>query len=242
MGIKNILINILSPPRCVFCMSPLSIKSTVCVCHGCMETLPYNNGKRCRICAAPLDIQYGDLYCHYCKRHKRAYAQNISRYIYKDKAAGAIKHMKFGKGQLWIADTLGKLLAETIKEEYADILFDLALYVPISKKGLRERGFNKSQIIAEAVCKELGIEKPEDVLVKISETPKQSGLELAKRRKNVKGAFEVTDDNKIMDKTILLIDDVHTTGATVHECAKTLRKAGAAVVFCATVASTSLNK
>ena len=162
-------------------MSPLSIKSTVCVCHGCMETLPITTEKGAGF-AAPLDIQYGDLYCHYCKRHKRAYAQNISRYIYKDKVAGAIKHMKFGKASFGLRTRVGKLLAETIKEEYADILFDLALYVPISKKGLRERGFNQSQIIAEAVQR-AGIEKPGDVLVKISETPKQSGLELAKRRK-----------------------------------------------------------
>jgi len=240
MNLKNLLKNILSPPVCVFCHCPLHIESQSYICAKCALNLPYNNGKRCQICCSPLDIAYGDLYCAHCKKTKRAFAQNVSRYIYKDNVAEAIKRMKFGKRQLWIADCLGKFLAETIKKSYDNVAFDLVLFVPISKKRLREREFNQSEIIADAVCKNLKLPIAKDVLIKPIDIPKQSGLSFEKRKKNVKEAFKIKNPDCVIDKTILLIDDIFTTGATLNECAKTLKKVGAAVVFCATIASTQL--
>ncbi|NLB80807.1 MAG: ComF family protein [Clostridiaceae bacterium] len=240
MNIKKILANTFSPPVCIFCGKALSFTSDYYVCNDCALTLPYNDGKRCNICCAPLDMVSGDLCCIHCKTTKRWFAQNVSRYVYKDKVANAIKQMKFGKGQLWIADALGKFLAQTVKENYHNVLFDVVLSVPLSKKSLRERDFNQSELIANSVSAALGVQIRRDILIKPVEISKQSGLNFEKRKQNIKNAFLVKNDDFIIDKTILLVDDIYTTGATLNECSRVLRNAGASCVFCATVASTPL--
>lgn len=242
MNLLRLIANFFSPPQCIFCNDSLDIRTIYNVCGKCAFELPYNNDKCCKICGTPLDITYGDLYCGVCKNTKRAFAQNVSRFLYRDKVADALRYMKFGKGQLWIADTFGKLLAQTVEYEYGDIEFDVVLYVPVSKKRLNERGFNQSEIIAEAVCRSLNLHKGEGILIKPFDTPKQSGLKFKDRKENVKNAFVVENSELIIDKTLLLIDDICTTGSTLNECSKTLKKAGALSVYCATVATTDLNK
>ncbi|OQB14319.1 MAG: DNA utilization protein GntX [Firmicutes bacterium ADurb.Bin193] len=242
MKLLRLLSNFFSPPLCIFCRNPLDIESEDNICPRCKKDIPLNNKKSCRICATPLDISFGDLYCGVCRKGKRAFAQTVSRYVFKDGVAAAVRYMKFGKGQIWIADTLGRLVAKTVLEEYQGIKFDMVVYVPISKKRMRERGFNQSEIIAEAVCKELGLAKPSGVLQKLYDTPRQSGLKLKERRGNVKGAFGVKNGSVVEDKTVLLIDDICTTGATLDECSRVLKKAGATVVYCATAATTALGR
>ncbi len=241
MSFKRTMANFLSPPQCVLCSAPLEINAEVNLCGGCEIDAPLNDGKCCQICGVPLDIAYGDLYCGMCKSYRRAFARNVSMYIYKDSAAEALRCMKFGAGQIWIADTFGRLLANSVATAYDGIGFGGAVFVPVSKKRMRERGFNQSEIIAEAVCQRLGLPKL-CVLDKLRDTPKQSSLKYEQRLENVKGAFAVRDAEKITDKTLLLIDDICTTGSTLHECARMLKKAGAAVVYCATVANTEIGK
>ncbi|MCK9479424.1 MAG: ComF family protein [Firmicutes bacterium] len=242
MNFKKLVENILAPPVCVFCKKELYVTSNYCVCRNCADIIPYNDGKRCRICSTPLDISYGDLYCLHCKRTKRSFNQNISRYIYKDGVAEAIKQMKFGQQQLWIAKALGAFLAQTIKENYGDILFDMVIPVPLSKRGLRERGFNQSEVIAEEVCRNTGLFMNKNILLKSVDTPKQSSLNFKNRKQNVKGVFKLRNSELAADKTVLIIDDIFTTGATFNECAKILKKAGALTVFCAAVAATELHR
>lgn len=242
MNFKKLFANTLAPPLCIFCGKELYITSKYCVCGKCALNLPYNDKNRCSICSTPLDISYGDLYCTHCKKTNRIFAQNISRYIYKEGVAAAIKKMKFGKNQTWIAKALGDFLTQTVEEDYSGIAFDMVTYVPLSRKGLRERGFNQSEIIAETVCTNTGFRIGKSILLKPLNIPKQSGLDFKSRRQNVKGAFKISNGDDVADKTILLIDDIFTTGATLNECAKVLKRAGACVVYCATAAATPSHK
>ena len=189
----------------------------------------------------PLSSEYGDLYCQNCKKNKRSFAQNVSRYIYKDGISVAIKKMKFGSKQLWIADTFGIFLSQTVQEEYGDISFDGVTYVPVSKKRYFERSFNQSEEIAEALCQRLRLPFLRDVLIKPLDTPKQSSLKFNERANNVRGKFAIAKPEFVVDKTILLIDDVFTSGETINECAKILKKAGATSVYTATVAIVKLD-
>lgn len=240
MKLTRFLSNLLSPPHCVFCGEPIDFRMPENVCAACEHQLPYNNAKRCEICGCGLDIAYGKLCCRSCKNERPYFLKSISRYIYKDKVADSIRHMKFGSEQIWIAKTLGLLLAQTLREEYGDIEFHAVTYVPISKARIRERGFNQSQVLAQAICKQLGYKKPVALLKKPKDIPRQSSLKLRERKTNVIGAFSPANAHLAVDKTILLIDDVQTTGATLNECAKVLRKAGAAAVYCAVVASVQI--
>lgn len=237
MKLSRALSNLLSPPHCVFCQMAIDFCSPKNVCVKCENETPYNLGKRCNVCGCGLDIAYGEHCCLSCKSERPCFVKSVSRYIYKDKVTDSVRYMKFGSGQIWIAKTLGEFLAQTIKDEYGDIDFHGITYVPISKKRTRERGFNQSEILAESVCKTLEYDKPLHLLKKPKDIPRQSGLKLKERKTNVIGAFIPDNIDFIVDKTILLIDDVQTTGATLNECAKALRGAGAAAVYCAVVAS-----
>ncbi len=241
MNLSSLINNFFIPPNCICCGDTLDIRVKYCICSACSEKLPFAIGRKCRICGVPLSSEYGDLYCGNCKSNKRAFAQNASRYVYKDVVAAAIKKMKFGSKQLWIADTFGTFLSQTVREEYGDISFDGVTYVPVSKKRYFERSFNQSEEIAEALCHELGLTFLRDVLIKPKDTPKQSSLKFNERANNVKGKFVVAKPELVVDKTILLIDDVFTSGETLNECSKILKKSGVTAVYTATIAIVKLD-
>lgn len=112
---------------------------------------------------------------------------------------------------------------------------DLVLPVPLHKKRLRHRGFNQSALLARHVAKRISIPLITDCLVRVKDTVPQVGLHAKERKKNIKNAFEVR--NKCIEaKRLMLIDDVFTTGATVRECSKVLKKAGAKDIYVVTLA------
>jgi ComF family protein len=118
----------------------------------------------------------------------------------------------------------------------------LVIPVPLHKSKHRQRGFNQAELIARAALKSLAA--PEryqlatDILQRRRETHSQIGLTSHQRRENMRGAFAVTRTQEVTGKIVLLVDDVYTTGTTVSECARVLRRAGAREVRVATVART----
>lgn len=215
MSILSAFLDILFPPRCVFCRRVLKIGSEL-ICGDCRTHLPFteNGGGKTgdffSECGAPL-------YYEGCVR------DSLLRFKFKD-ASGYSK-------------TYGKLLAEFIRSSYAG-RYDMISWVPLSPGRLRERGYDQAMLLALDTALELGdvavctLEKPVDAA-------KQSTVGAAeKRRANVSGVYRVTDPELVKGKRILLIDDIVTTGATLSECARTLLDAGAAEVLCAAVAAT----
>jgi len=98
------------------------------------------------------------------------------------------------------------------------------------------RGFNQAKVIAEELARLREIKLEEGVLEKVKNVPPQTFLEMDEREENVSGAFRVVDEDKIRGKTIILVDDVYTTGSTIRECSSVLRKAGAKEIRAITVA------
>jgi ComF family protein len=115
----------------------------------------------------------------------------------------------------------------------------LIMPVPLHPRKLRERNFNQSLLLARSAAHLLGAELDFLSLRRIKYTQPQTGLKSNERRKNVRGAFEVVNRNVVKGRSVLLVDDVTTTGSTLNECARTLRRAGAREVFCLTLARTS---
>lgn len=132
-----------------------------------------------------------------------------------------------------LAEPLGKLL---LRLEIPEC--DAIVPVPLSRKGLRERGFNQTLLVSRVLSKELKIPLYMDILLKRKDTPPQLGLDAKERLKNLKGAFEAR--GRINNLRLLLFDDVMTTGATARECSKTLIKAGAKEVLVITLARASM--
>lgn len=113
---------------------------------------------------------------------------------------------------------------------------DVIIPVPLHPKRKKKRGFNQAQAIAEGLARTKGIKLEEGVLVKVKNVLPQTFLEIEEREKNVSGAFSVVGNEKIKGKTVILVDDVYTTGATVRECSIVLKKAGAREVRALTLA------
>ncbi len=152
----------------------------------------------------------------------------------------AIRTLKYRKSKI-VAETLADLIYERLKDKLKEVeLRSLAersstsfiIPVPLSKKRLKQRGFNQAKLIAQYLSDKLNIPLANDVLYKNKETISQVQIKnREKRLKNLKGVFAIKNPLLIKDKTIFLVDDVSTTGATIEECRKTLMAAGAKKVI-----------
>ena len=114
--------------------------------------------------------------------------------------------------------------------------YDIIIPVPIHKKRRLKRGYNQTELIVKEICKNISLELKTDVLIKQKNIIAQSELNKNERKQNIKNAFEIKSINEIIDKKILLFDDIYTTGSTVNECSKILRKAGAKQIGVVTIA------
>jgi len=220
---------------CLICGTELKAQNRFRLCNECLDSLPYitDDIGVCLRCGKPI---YDEAhYCLECQNVKRYFLRVNSPFIYKGIAAKLTDDLKF-YNKRYIGGLFGEFVAtEYLRRGYdADIL----LPVPMFKKNKSDRGFNQSELIAGRAAELLGIEMRTDVLVKTRETKHQMSLGGFERHKNLIDAFAVILPDKVKGKTVLLIDDVITTGATIDECAKGLLKAKAVAVLGLTACST----
>jgi ComF family protein len=185
----------------------------------------------------------GEARCGLCRRLEPPYVKATAYGSYESGLRELIHLLKYNQVRP-AAKVLGRMLAEAVEDLQA--LFGetelLVVPVPLHSTKLRQRGFNQSELIARAALKvnssagrfqlSLGL------LERRRETKSQIGLSRHQRRENIRGAFVVTRPRELAGREVLLVDDVFTTGTTVSECARILRRAGASQVYVATVART----
>jgi ComF family protein len=186
--------------------------------------------------------------CLLCQRADPPFERAVAYGSYDGELRDLIHLLKFQQVRP-AAAVLGRMLAETIanleKEMPVGTLFSnkiMVVPVPLHTRKQAQRGFNQAEMIARDALKQLSRPKRFDlcsgVLLRRRETGSQIGLTRHQRRENMRGAFAVSDPTRILNRDILLVDDVYTTGTTASECARVLRRAGAARVWVATVART----
>ena len=202
------LLDFFFPRRCPFCGR---VAGRALLCPKCETDLPRCDRVRTGAfgeCAAPL--------------------------YYEGSVRDAILAFKF-KGRIEHLNCFGALMAEKAAEVYAD-RFDAVTWVPVSKKRLKKRGFDQARMLCASLCVDWHID-PQETLRKIGDNPPQSGIDdPAARRANVLDMYEPVSPENIAGKRFLLIDDIVTTGATLAECVRVLKAAGAADVVCLTLA------
>lgn len=221
------LVGSLFPSACPSCGAQTDNLRYAPFCKQCWSAIRKYSGPSCRICAAPFSSPYGSV-CSGCLRQRPAFSKAMFYGLYRDELAAAIHHYKF-QGIRRLYRPLGRFLTGFDLEG-----FNAVIPVPLSVRGLRERGFNQSLLLAKTVSGSSGIPLVIDGLVKKRDTPPQIGLSAVGRRTNLKGVFEAQRDFGGMH--LLLIDDVMTTGATANECSTQLLKAGADDVTVLTLA------
>lgn len=207
----------LLPRDCLLCGAP-SGDSALCV--PCRDSLPRLTTERCPICALPTP---NASICGACLNHPPHFDATHAVFRYEFPVDSLVQSLKYAH-RLASADFLGKALAEVAN----GLRFDLIVPVPLSAARLAKRGFNQALEIAQPLARKPGIPIEIEGIHRIRDTAPQTGLPWKERATNIRHAFECNVD--LTGKTVLLIDDVMTTGATLNELARTLKLQGAARV------------
>lgn len=219
--------------RCLGCGR--DIFDEVGFCPDCAKDVVFNNGKTCKRCGVAI---YGEEdYCGNCAFDKIYFDKAYSVFSYEGAVQKAILEMKFGN-----LATYAKVFAKYLVflAEKHNLTYDVVTFAPMSKKSKRKRRYNQAQLLAKYFCDILGKEQLlAETVVKVKDTVPQEKLSKTERKTNLIGAYKACADVK--GKRVLVIDDVKTTGATLNECAKVLKRAGATEVIAITVASRKEN-
>jgi len=247
-GVAAALFVTLFPSDCRLCGNPLLNISRLPVCDDCLSAIHPISGGLCGICGERIEGPYalagnaGEIRCGLCRRVEPPYVKAAAYGSYDGGLRELIHLLKYEHVRP-AANVLGRMLAEAIADLqpwFGDN--PTVVPVPLHATKRRQRGFNQSELIARAAVKLMGgpshLQLSSKALERCRETQSQIGLSRHQRRENMRGAFAVAKPDEISGREILLVDDVLTTGTTVSECARVLRRAGAAKVFVATVART----
>jgi ComF family protein len=202
------------------------------LCAACAGDLPRLPALRCPRCALPTAL--GET-CGSCLAHPPHYDRTLAVFDYAFPLDKLIQTFKYGH-RLALAAYLGKELTRLAQESGLESKADLVVPLPLHPVRLRERGFNQALELARPVAGALGLPLDFRMCARIRHTPAQAGLAWKQREKNMRGAFHCARD--LAGRRILLVDDVMTTGASLDECARTLKRRGAAEVTLLAVART----
>ena len=230
------------PSDCRICSLPLTNISRFPVCQECLDSVEPTRAPQCVQCGErlqPSQLLVGDGRCHGCREFEPEFDRAVSFGEYAGALRGLIHLLKYD-GVLPATPVLGRLLAEAITQlGHDDHAKPLLVPVPLHASKRGERGFNQAELIVRSAVKHLPQRlEVAPVLKRQRATHSQVGLTREERIANMRGAFRVADPKRVKGRTVIVVDDVMTTGTTVSECARVLKKAGAERVWAATVART----
>ncbi len=237
-SLGQVILDLILPPKCLNC--DCRVDQAHNICPDCWKKLHFISDPKCRCCGYPfepdLSLNYhalGESLCGQCQVLSRSFERAASALRYDDESRKMIIGFKHND-RLEYLDYFVKLLRQAGADIFPGV--DYIVPVPLHKKRLLHRRYNQSALLSRALSKKLDVDHAPEFLVRTKNTPPQEG-NLNKRAVNVRGAFKVGPHYQKLarGKKILLIDDVYTTGATVENCAKAIKKAGAAEVYVLTV-------
>ncbi len=229
--IKEFLLWLVLTKHCPYCDKLINKNEELC--SSCKENLPKITEETCKFCGAEKKR------CA-CKKHRMGYDGITSPFYYEGGIKECIHKFKFS-GKDYLGTILAEAMAVKVITDFKDINFDFVSFVPFSKIQKLRRTYNPSEILAEKLSSELHIPL-KNVLVKLFDTSTQHNMRVKNRSGNVFGIYDVDERVNVQGKTILLVDDIKTTGATLNECAWILKIRGAENVYCVTAALTGKEK
>ena len=225
--IKEWCLDALYPQKCPFCGKIEKQR----ICSECRKKIRPVQEPRCTKCGKPIRDTQKE-YCYDCTVIRHEFTEGRSIWIHKEPVSLAIYALKYQNRRIY-----AKAFGEEMGEQYGWYLrekkVNLIVPIPLHRKKLRARGYNQAQLLAEALGRVTEIPVEEDVLVRIKNTKPLKQLNDKERRRNIRGAFSVKKN--VWAKTIVLIDDIYTTGSTLDEAARVLLKAGAEKVYFLTI-------
>ena len=224
-------VDLLFPPRCIGCG-----RVGVRFCENCLAGVSRVVPPICKRCGDA--VPEGEILCRQCLKYSPAFAQARSWALMEDSVRQAIHRLKYRR-DIALADILAVQLVALVQS--LDWPVEAVAAVPLGAQRQRDRGYNQAALLAFPLAMGIGVPWIRRALVRIRETRSQVGLNAFARRRNVAGAFCVRDKRALEGVTVLLVDDVMTTGATLDAAARALLIGGAARVYAITVARASLH-
>lgn len=228
MKFADYVTRIFFPLKCPLCGELIPITENECSCCG--DGIEVISKDFCRHCGSDTDN------CT-CNITTDSFLNNVAGvYYYSGKIKSQIALYKFS-GKKSFANEFSLRMSERVASVFSGVNFDTVTYVPSSEKSMNDRGFNQSELLAKGVANRLFIPLA-NTLKKVKETEFQHSLSAKERASNLDGAFEVRGEAEIKGKTILLCDDIKTTGTTLKKCSEALYEKGAKEVYCIVLAVT----
>ncbi|MDR0819940.1 MAG: ComF family protein [Endomicrobium sp.] len=229
------IVNFFYPVTCSVCGDDLSFLSQTKICGKCKESFPVIKNLLCQKCGMPL--YDGGEYCYTCKKHPKEYTFDKMRsvYLYKDSLRSLILKFKYSD-RSFLAKDFGLSMYEMMKLHsfYNDAKFIIP--VPLNIVRRIKRGYNQAELLANEISVKAGIPILKNVLFRKKITKPQFKLSKLERAKNIKDSFFVKNSGILKSKSVILIDDIATTSATVSACSLALKTAGTKKVYVLTLA------
>jgi ComF family protein len=219
------ILNLLFPVTCVVCRSPVLERRWGAACRECWLRLERLEAPFCPRCGEPVPAIEG--LCGFCRKGEHSFDFARSALLFSGALREIIHHLKYAD-RVSLAGPLGDILKNCLDHE--PFTGNLIVPVPLHRRRERQRGFNQAELIAARLGRRLTTQ----LLRRRKNTPSQTGLSRSERKRNLAGAFEVRGD--VGGTVIIIVDDVYTTGSTMNEIARTLKRAGAERVEVLTVA------
>lgn len=218
------LVQIVYPRRCPVCDGVTGWRGEK-ICPECKGRLRLLTEPWCMRCGRKLSED--EEYCPECRRRKHFYLRGRALYEYEG-AAEAIYRFKYG-GRREYADYFGEQVCLHLGDFIRNVNPDALVPIPLHRKRRNVRGYNQAELLARAIGSRMNIPVCPEMLVRMKNTVPQKKLNPEERQNNLKKAF-IMGRNDVKLKTIIVIDDIYTTGTTIDEAAKTLKEAGAAKI------------
>ncbi|MEI6187075.1 MAG: ComF family protein [Alphaproteobacteria bacterium] len=230
----NKFLNIIFPARCIACGG--MVVDIGKICSDCWQEIDFISQQCCKKCgiAFEYDVGIGTI-CLSCETKQVAYSRATFLFKYNDVSKKILHKFKY-YDHTYLAKYLASAALRVIKHDFPNC--ELIVPVPLHRRRLMSRLYNQSALISKELAKLMHIDFGSNILLKVKHTAPQTALTKSQRETNVKGSFIINplQEYLFINKNVLLVDDVMTTGSTINECSKVLKAAGCKEVFVFTLA------